>query len=208
MRRVVGFLAALVVVAAPACVSTNEVDPAGNIRTNDATPTTTAPPPLGGTFGADITYGGVVTTVVSVAAFDQSPTGTPRIKVVMRSENISDSAQENPNLELLCDETTNTGDWYLGSTWEPNVVLPVNAVAQGEVIIGFPLKGTSPEYPVVTCTTPRLRLTVVGSRDDESTEDIKEDVPSQYVFPLDASMIEDAIRRPRGPVLPLPPRGS
>ncbi|MEI2654376.1 MAG: hypothetical protein V9G12_19895 [Microthrixaceae bacterium] len=91
-------------------MSTNEVDPSGNIRTNDATPTTTAPVPQAGVLGQDVTYGGVVVTVVSVAPFDQSPNGTPWIKAVMRSENVSDSVQKNPNLELICDETPNTGD--------------------------------------------------------------------------------------------------
>jgi len=200
MRRVGGCLVAVaLVVAASACVSTNEVDPSGNIRTNDATPTTTAPAPQAGVLGQDVTYGGVAVTVVSVAPFDQSPNGTPRIKAVMRSENVSDSAQKNPNLELICDETSNTGDWFLGSTWEPNVVLPVNVVAQGEVIVGFPLKGTNPEYPVVTCTSAKLRLSVVGAR---------EDIPVVVDYPVDASLIEQAIRRPRGPSLPLPPRGS
>jgi len=186
-----------------ACVSTNEVG--GN---NNATPTTTTIPPETGTFGTDVSYGptvhgtmepSVVATVIDVAPFDQSPNGVPRIKVVMRAENLSGSVQRNPDVELLCDESTHTGDWFLGSTWEPNVVLPVNAITQGEVIVGFPMKGDNPEYAVVTCTSPKLRLTLV---------DAKLEVPKVVVIPIDDSVIADAIRRPRGPKLPLPPRGS
>jgi len=176
------------------CVSTQEVG-----GSNKPTPTTTTVPPATGTFGADVAYGGVLATVVDVMAFDQSPDAVPRVKVVMRSENTSDHVQHNPNLELICDESTNTGDWFLGSTWEPNVVLPVNVVAQGEVIIGFPDKVDNPEYPVVSCTTPRLRLTV---------EDVRTDAVKTVDYPVPVEVVTEATKRPRGPALPLPPRGS
>ena len=45
---------------------------------------------------------------------------------------IARQLQCNPDVELTCKETANAGDWFLGSTWEPNVVLPVNAISQGE----------------------------------------------------------------------------
>lgn len=176
------------------CVSTNEVGGSEN-----ATPTTTTVPTEPGTFGADVQYEGVLATVLSVAPFDQSPDGVPRIKVVMRVENTSGWVQRNPDLRLLCDESTNAGDWFLGSTWEPNVALPVNAVAQGEVIIGFPLKADSPEYPLVACAGARLRLTMVDSRTP---------VKRTYDFPVDQGVIAEAAKRPRGPALPLPPRGG
>ena len=189
---------ALVAVTAVGCVSTNEIGGSDN-----ATPTTTTVAPTPGSFGEDISYGtdgGVTATVVDVQAFQQSPNGVPRISVVMRAENLSHSVQRNPDVELLCSETTNTGDWFLGSTWEPNVVLPVNAVTQGEVIIGFPLKGTNPEYPVVTCSAPMLRLTIL-----DATGDLP---PKVVTIPVDPAIITAAIREPRGPVLPLPPTGS
>ncbi|HNI34064.1 MAG TPA: hypothetical protein PLV93_01630 [Microthrixaceae bacterium] len=189
-------VAALVVGACSivGCVSTNEVGGSEN-----ATPTTTTVPTEPGTFGADVQYEGVLATVVSVVPFDQSPNGVPRIKVVVRVENTSGWVQRNPDLRLLCDETTNTGDWFLGSTWEPNVALPVNAVSQGEVIIGFPQKGKSPEYPLVACTGARLRLTMVDSRTP---------VKRTYDYPVDQGVIAEAAKRPRGPALPLPPRGG
>lgn len=180
--------------AAPGCVSKNEIG-----GSNNPTPTTTSVPPEFVALGADVTYGGVMATVIDITSFDQSPNGTPRVRVVMRVENLSDAAQRNPDVQLICDETTNTGDWFLGSTWEPNVVLPVNAVSQGEVIVGFPLKGDSPEYPVVTCSSAKVRVTLVDAR---STG------PKVVDVPVDDTVIADAIRRPRGPSLPLPPRGS
>lgn len=187
-------LAAVVVSGAVGCVSTEEVG-----GSNNATPTTTTLPPEAGSFGADLTLGGVMATVIDVMAVDQSPDGVPRIKVVMRAENLSDAVQHNPDLELLCDESAESGDWFLGSTWEPNVVLPVNVVSQGEVILGFPDKSDNPEYPVVTCTSPRLRLTIT---------DVRTDLPKVVLIPVDDEVVGEAVRRPRGPALPLPPRGS
>jgi hypothetical protein len=221
MGRTVTLLAAAVAVAASvSCVSTKEVG-----GSNNPTPTTTTIAPAPGTFGADVTYGGVTATVTSVDAFAQSPNAVPRVKVVMRAENLSRSVRRNPDLELLCSETTNVGDWFLGSTWEPNVVLPVNAITQGEVIIGFPHKGTNPEYPVVTCSSPQLRLTMLGATDEPTTSTVVgsgattgsntevnalagQQPAKVVVFPIDESVINAAIRQPRGPLLPLPPRGS
>ncbi|MFN8052806.1 MAG: hypothetical protein U0Q22_15280 [Acidimicrobiales bacterium] len=177
-------------VAGVGCVSTNEVG-----GSDKATPTTAPPVPQPGTVGADVTYGGVTATVVDIAAFDQSPLDVPRIEVTMRAENTSSTAQRNPDVQLLCDESKKVGDWFLGSTWEPNVELPVNAITQGTVIVGFPLKGDNPEYPVVKCSNAKLRLVLVTS---ESTSSKVVDVP------VDASVISEAIRRPRGPNLPLP----
>ena len=199
MRRHRGLGAALVVAAtlaagATACVSTDEVG-----GSNNATPTTTTLPPEAGAFGDDVTYGGVVATVIEVRPFDQSPNGFPRISVVMRAENVSDTVQHNPDLDLICNESAKTGDWYLGSTWEPNAVLPVNAVTQGQVIVGFPTKSDNPEYPVVACSAPKLRLTVSG---------VRSAVPRVVLIPVDDSVIAEALRRPRGPSLPLPPSGT
>lgn len=178
-------------ISATGCVSTEEVG-----GSNNATPTTTTIAPEFGAFGADVSYGGVLATVVDIAPFDQSVNGFPRVKVVMRTENVSDSVQHNPDIALLCDETANVGDWFLGSTWEPNVMLPVNAVSQGDVILGFPQKAENPEYPVVSCTRPMLRLTVEG---------VRKDVAKVVLIPVDDAVIAEAIRRPRGPILPLPP---
>jgi hypothetical protein len=218
-RRALSVTVAVVAALTSACVSTKEIG-----GSNKPTPTSSTIAPTAGSFGTDITYGGVTVTVSSVAAFAQSPNGVPRIEVVMRAENLSRSVRRNPDVQLLCSETTNTGDWFLGSTWEPNVVLPVNAISQGAVIIGFPLKGDNPEYPVVTCSAPQLRITML---DDDASATAQptasttsaasaEDVdgfaglgPAKVVLiPIDDSVITDAIREPRGPVLPLPPRGS
>ena len=176
-QRRIGVVLALLALSAGACVSTEELD-----GSSKPTPTTTAVPPVLGSFGADVELGGVTATVVSVSAFDQSPNGVPRVEVVMRAENLQGYAQHNPDVQLICNETANTGDWFLGSTWEPNADLPVNAVTQGQVIIGFPLKGDNPEYPVVTCTGPRLRLTV---------SDARTTLPKVVDIPIDDSVMTE-----------------
>lgn len=166
---------------------------------NKPTPTTTPPVVQVGAIGGDFTAYDVTVDVVSIDPFDQAPNGTSRIVAVVRSENLGGTARRNPDLRLVCDETSNTGDWYLGSTWEPNAILPVNAVAEGRVIIGFPLKGNSPEYPVVNCTSARLQVTIRSKRLEE---------PQVWEIPVDEELIHDAMRRPRGPLLPLPRRPS
>lgn len=193
-RRPVPLRSAIgVVVAAAAivgCVSTNEVGGTAN-----ATPTTVAPTVESGSLGTGIDHEGATVTVFAIRAFDQSVNRVARIEAVVRSENESDGIRRNPDLRLICDETENAGDWFLGSTWEPNAVLPVNAVAEGEVIIGFPAKGKTPEYSVVDCTNARLRVTVTSPRNP---------LPRVVEIAIDASVIDEAARRPRGANLPLP----
>lgn len=171
------------------CVSTEEVGGSDN----PTPPTTTVVPTVGST-GTDVTAAGVVATVVDIAPFDQSPVGVPRIAAVMRSENLTDHVTHNPDVTLRCDETSETGDWYRGSTWEPNTVLPVNVVSQGQVIIGFPPKSDNPEYPVVTCTGAALRMTIEGVRGEPSTV---------VDIPVPDEVLRAAVLRPRGPTLPV-----
>ncbi len=133
--------------------------------------------------------------MLDITPFERSPRDVPRIRVVMRTENVSSVLQDNPDVELLCDETSLAGDWFGGSTFEPNSTLPINAVSEGEVYVGFPLRGDSPEYPVVTCTNARLHLTVHSTTSK---------APRVIDVPVPASLIDETIRRPKGPQLPLP----
>ena len=177
-----------------ACVSIEEYD--GSFK---AAPTTAPLPIQRAAISEDIVKDGMEVTVLDISPFDQSPFQTPRINVIVRTENLSRVPQQNPDIELLCDETTNAGDWYLGSTFEPNALLPVNAVSEGETIIGFPLKGKNPEYSVVSCTTPRIRLTIRVAGIE---------APSLVEIPVSDDVISAATRRPRGPNLPLPLKGA
>lgn len=192
-RAMVAVLA-VAAVAAAGCVSTEEVG-----GSDKPTPPTTAVTPEIGAFNTDVTSGGIMATVVDVKAFDQSAKGVPRITVVMRTENLTDHVTHNPDVALRCDESARDGDWYRGSSWEPNAELPVNVVSQGEVIVGFPLKGDNPEYPVVTCTRPTLRVTIEGVRGER---------PSVTDVAVPDSVIAEAVRRPRGPVLPTTPESE
>lgn len=188
-RGLVSIGAALLACTTVACVSTQEVG-----GSNNPSPTTTSIVTKSGALGNDVSAGGVMATVVDILPFDQSPSGVPRIQLVMRSENLTDHEVDNPDLDLRCDESPKNGDWYRGSTWEPNQLLPVNRVAQGEVVVGFPLRAKSSDYPVVTCTNPRVRLTLRGVRDEP---------PVAYDYPVPAEVIAEALRRPRGTTLPV-----
>jgi hypothetical protein len=193
--RFVALAAAALSLSVASCVSTNEVG--GSDR---ASPTTAAPPTVVGVIGEDVTNGGVKAAVLDIEPFDQSPQGVPRVRIVMRAENLSSSVQENPDVQLTCAESaTNHGDWYLGSTWEPTAGLPVNAVTVGEVIMGFPIKGDNPEYPVVTCSSPVLRVVMTDARTDEVTV---------VNYAVDERVTEMAAKAPRGPSLPLPAESS
>lgn len=197
MRRLDRLVASLAIAVVPllaGCVSTEEVG-----GSDEPTPTT-APPPLEiGTLDTDVSFGGVTVRVYRITSFAQSPLGVPRVEATLRSENLSGNVQRTPDVWLTCDESANTGDWYQGSTWEPNSPLPVNAVTEGTVVVGFPLKGENPEYPVVRCTTPRLVVTITGTR---------ETATRVVAYPIDAAVIDASIRAPKGPNLPLPQTSS
>lgn len=194
MRRALALACIAVAALTSGCVSVDEVG-----GKNNPTPTTTPPPTQAGTLGVDVAGEAVLTTVYAITPFEQSIDNVPRIKVSVRTENTSSSVQDNPDVLLYCDETPHGGDWFEGSTWEPTGLLPVNAVSQGEVIIGFPQKGDNPEYHVVSCTNPTVRVTITAAR---ST------VPLVVNYAVDPQVITDALRAPKAPLLPLPLAGS
>lgn len=194
MRRRLALAALVAAVLTAGCVSTDEIG-----GKNNPTPTTTPPPTEVGTLGVDVEGDAVLTTVYAITPFEQSIDNVPRIKVSMRTENTSSVVQDNPDVLLYCDESPHGGDWFEGSTWEPIGLLPVNAVSQGEVIIGFPQKGDNPEYHVVSCTNPTVRVIITAAR---ST------VPLVVNYPVDPQVITDALRAPRAPLLPLPLAGT
>lgn len=161
--------------------------------------TTSVPPPIVGKVGTPVTFGGVSATVVAISKFDQSPSGTPRIKVTMRSENLIASDRHNPRLRLACDETSREGLWSVGSTWESEGLLSVNTILQGEAILSFPAKAANPNYPVAKCTNATLRMVL---------KDRSIGAEQLATFPVNAETITESIQAERGLKLPLPTSSS
>lgn len=186
-RLTVGTLLAAVVLAG--CTRIYEEDSA------DSGPTSSAPPPIAGKPGTPVTFGGVVATVVAVADFERSPSGMPRIKVTMRSENLVASVRHNPRLRLACAESSREGAWSVGSTWESEGLLSVNSVLQGEVILAFPAKESNPNYPVAKCSDATIRMVL---------EDRSNGTEQLATFPVSDATITASLRAERGLKLPLP----
>ena len=163
-----------------------------------ATPDAAAPLPTPtqgrGQLGSTISMMGVDVTMMSVVAYTQNPSGFPRLVVAMRSENTTDRMLRNPAAELQCDEGPDGGDWYNGSTWEADGLLPAGNVNEGQLYLGFPAKPGASGYPVPTCTNPQIVMTLT----DDSTR-------QQHLikFAVDPSVIQNAIQAPIGPELPL-----
>jgi hypothetical protein len=163
--------------------------------TRDAAAPLPAPTMTRGKLGSTVSVMGVNVTMMTVDAYTQTPTGFPRLVVAVRSENTTDKMLRNPDTELQCDEASQGGDWYNGSTWEAGGLLPAGNVNEGQLYLGFPAKPSSDNYPVPTCTNPRIVMTLT----DDSTL-------QQHVirFPVDVAVIQQAIEAPLGPNLPLP----
>ena len=153
-----------------------------------------------GTIGAQVNLFGIMTTVVAIDSFDQSPGGFPRLRLTMRTENTTSTIAENPNVALHCDEAKAPGDWYLGSTWEANGLLPAGTVNEGQVVIGFPAKEGTTRYPVPSCTNAVVLITGVNPRDRTQSSTVR--------YPVPATTIDASIAALRGPGLPLRPRNS
>ncbi len=138
---------------------------------------------------------GVEVSVVRIDAFSQSPESFPRLRVTMRSENRSAFEQQNPDVQLKCDESKDGGDWFLGSTWEPSGRLAKGVVNVGLVIIGFPHKPDNARYVVPNCTNAHVQLTASKPGSFQSLV---------INYPVGADIAADAERQPLGPALPLP----
>ena len=159
-------------------------------------PALTAGPTIrAGVIGKPEDLFGVKVSVVRIEAFSQSPESFPRLRVTMRSENQSEFDQQNPDVQLKCDESDKGGDWFLGSTWEPSGRLAKGVVNEGMVILGFPHKPSNPRYALPNCTNARVELTANEPGTFASVV---------VAYPVGADIAADAERQPLGPSLPLP----
>jgi len=177
---VLAALVATVAVAAGGCSSAEEI------------PRKTSPKDVVrqvGTLGEPVDYFGVDATVIGLEAFDQSAEGFPRLRATIRSENGLDVPSENPDVAMHCDESTEPGDWYRGSTWEANGIIGTGRVLEGQIILGFPPKEDALRYPVPTCTKGVVEVTGTDPLDRDRKIITSYDVPPE--------MIATAIDAPR-----------
>lgn len=171
--------------------------------------TTTAPPDRDGAIGAPFEIDGIETVVLGVEAYDQSSLGFPRLRVLVRTENMSGRASDNPEVELRCDEPSAPSDWYAGTSWQPGGAIGAAEVRQGEVIVGFPHKPaiTARQYPLATCTSPILRFTPGGPAVLGTTEASKGASAGGHRRPIEVrspcrSIHRSSPRRSTGPGAP------
>ncbi len=155
---------------------------------------TTPVPAVAGVPGTPVRHDGMEFDLLSIRPFDQSPEAVPRLALVIRSDNYGRQWIRNPEVTLRCDESSDPGDWFQGSTWESKGLVPTGEVREGRLLIGFPRKHDAPEYNVASCTNARVVATMAGV-----------DVPQVVNYPVDDITIREAIRQPRGHELPLPP---
>lgn len=141
-----------------------------------------------GTVGTTTTYDGVSLTVTAISSFPQSTGGFPRLRIVIRSENVRGDAAANPGIDLRCDEDTEVAQWDVTSTWRPLEGLPANVVREGELIVRFPPKTSNARYPTATCTNARIVLLIGGHREPKR----------DLVFAVPAATIDEAVGEPRG----------
>ncbi len=142
-----------------------------------------------GEIGVPVDYFGVHVTVLAIEAYDQTTDLFPRFRVSMRSENKRSAPWVNPAVRVSCAESDERGEWYKGSTWESDGILPRGAVNEGQVIVGFPRKKNTDLYPVATCTDAAIVVTGTDPLDRRRT--------LAAVYPLDPTMVRDAIDAPR-----------
>ena len=153
-----------------------------------------------GTLGETETLADVDVNVLLIESFEQSVNHFPRLKLTVRSENSSSRMLRNPDMELWCDEAEEGGEWFLGSTWEANGLLPGGGgVSEGEIFLGFPPKPDAERYPVATCTNARVKM-IATNEADRSQEVV--------VYPVSSAIIKEAIDAPVGRAMPLPQRGT
>jgi hypothetical protein len=132
---------------------------------------------------------GIEVAVIAVAAYQQSDDGFPRVAVTMRSQSSLDAPWQNPDVTLRCEESSEPGEWYAESTWEPNGILPGGQINEGRLIVAFPPKPDADEYPVPTCTHPAIEVTGTDRRDRDRQ------IITRY--PVPSSVIDQAIDAPR-----------
>lgn len=142
-----------------------------------------------GALGTVVDYFGVDGTVFALEAFDQSVDGFPRLRVTIRTQSHLEVPWENPNVAMRCDESPDPGDWYSGSTWEANGILPGGRVHEGQIIVGFPPKAGAERYPVPTCTNGAVEVTGTDPLDRDQK------IITSYAVPPE--MLAEAIDAPR-----------
>jgi hypothetical protein len=142
-----------------------------------------------GTIGNAVDYFEIEGTMLDMEAFDQSADGFPRLRVTMRTQNNLKVPWENPDVAIHCDESSSPGDWYDGSTWEANGILPGGRVHEGQIIVGFPPKDGASRYPVPTCTNAIVAVTGTDPLDRDRK------IISNYSVPPE--MVTEAIDAPR-----------
>jgi hypothetical protein len=140
--------------------------------------------------GDAVDYFGIQVAVIAVAPYQQSDDGFPRVAVTLRSQSDLDVPWQNPDVALRCEESSEPGDWYAGSTWEANGILPGGQISEGQLIVAFPPKPDADHYPVPTCTDPAVEVTGPDRRNRDR------EIVTRY--PVPAGVIDQAIDAPRG----------
>jgi len=139
--------------------------------------------------GEPVDYFGITASVLAIEPFDQSADAFARFRVTMRSESNRPAPWVNPEVRVRCDESDDRGEWYKGSTWESNGILPGGEVNEGQVIVGFPRKENADLYPVPTCTNAAIQVVGVDPLDRRRS------IIGSY--PLDPAMVQQAIDAPQ-----------
>jgi len=160
----------------------------------DLASTTTQPPARTGVIGERVQFGGIDVVVSDITSFERGTDGVPRVRAVVRAENLGDVERNNPEVGLTCDESPNSGGWLRGSTWEAGSVLPPGVATQGELLIGFPVRPESGLYAVSACTNASLWVRIGGPATGRQV--------LEYSIPPE--VITESINRPKGRPLPLP----
>jgi hypothetical protein len=142
-----------------------------------------------GSLGTPVNMFGVETTVIGMEPFEQSVDGFPRLRVTLRTRSRLEVPWENPQVSIRCQESDEPGEWYDGSTWESQGILPGGRVLEGQIILGFPPKPEAERYPVPTCTD--AAVVVTGSDPQRRQRQV---VAS---FPIPDEMVQAAIDAPR-----------
>jgi len=189
-RRVVGSVAIAVGLMFVSSCSRDYQSSYGPLKLENQTPL----PDITGVVGTPVRHDGMEFDLLSIRPFDQSPKAVPRLALVIRTDNYGRQWSRNPEVTLHCDESTDTGDWFQGSTWESKGLVPTGEVREGQLLLGFARKHDAPGYNVASCTNARIVATMAGV-----------DLPQVVNYPVDDLVIRQAIRQPRGPELPLPP---
>jgi len=127
--------------------------------------------------------------VLAIESFEQSADAFPRLRVTLRSESTLPAPWVNPDVRVHCEESADPGEWYTGSSWEANGILPGGDVNEGRLIVGFPRKEGAALYPVPTCTEAALEVIGTDPRDRRRKVVV--------TYALDPEVVQASIDAPR-----------